>query len=220
VAYGGNANTVADNLGLPIKECVEHEEKYFKAFSGLKDYFERQTNTSIDQGYILTNNVTKRRIQFYKYREFENKRIELCNLASSSLNKDYLGLSSEFWELWKKAKSEENTLFLDYLKPNISAYFGMRSAMKNSALNYPCQSSAADMTKLALIQLYNWIVEENLLWKVKIVNVVHDEIVLEVPIELTERVSTKLIECMERAGDVFSSIKMTADYEISKSWEH
>ncbi len=68
--------------------------------------------------------------------------------------------------------------------------FGTRVAM-----NTPIQGSAADIMKLAMIDVYKKLKENNL--KSKIVLQVHDELILECPIEEKEIAKKLLKNCME-----------------------
>ena len=83
------------------------------------------------------------------------------------------------------------------------------------------QGTAADMTKLACILFYNELVKRNLLFKVLLINVVHDEILIESPEEMAEEMKDLLVTCMEKAGDVFCKIiKITADASLGDYWIH
>lgn len=94
------------------------------------------------------------------------------------------------------------------------------SIMKN-ALNSPIQGTGGSMTKLACIYFYRWIEENNLFNKVKLVNVVHDELLVECTEDMKYIVSDKVEECMIQAADVWcKDVKMKADAQISNKWEH
>lgn len=55
----------------------------------------------------------------------------------------------------------------------------------------------------------------------KIVNLVHDEIVVEHDIELSDIVLSKLKECMRRAGAAFiKSLVMKSGGKTSHYWTH
>lgn len=63
--------------------------------------------------------------------------------------------------------------------------------------------------------------EENLQHHVHIINIVHDEIVLEVLDEVAERASVKLGQCMEEAGKVFiHGVPVIAKPVVSNYWIH
>ncbi len=85
---------------------------------------------------------------------------------------------------------------------------------KRVAINTPIQGTAADIMKLALINVDKKIEEANL--KSKIIMQIHDEIVLEIePLEKEELI--KLVsEVMENVLSL--PIRLKADYGVGKSW--
>lgn len=87
------------------------------------------------------------------------------------------------------------------------------------SLNTPVQATAAQITKTACIYFYNWIIENKRFGKTKIVNIVHDEIVVEENGRKAEETAKALQECMEKAGRVFlTTLPLKAEPEIDKVW--
>lgn len=81
--------------------------------------------------------------------------------------------------------------------------------------NSVIQGSAADVTKMAILNL-----ENNEEWKSlggRLINVIHDELVCEVPIENLEEGSKVLSRCMCDAGSFFP-FKLTCDVESTFRW--
>lgn len=85
--------------------------------------------------------------------------------------------------------------------------FGTRVAM-----NTPIQGTAADIMKIAMIDVYRKLKENNL--KSKIVLQVHDELILEAPIEEKEIAQKLLKNCMENA----IKLKVPLKAEISEGY--
>ena len=57
--------------------------------------------------------------------------------------------------------------------------------------------------------------------KVKIVNLVHDEILVECPKEIAEEVKDILLDCMSKAGVPFcKTLPLGADALIGDHWVH
>lgn len=71
-----------------------------------------------------------------------------------------------------------------------------------------------------MIQLFNWIVENNLFNKVHICCVVHDEIVCDYPEELVD--FPKILEgIMEAAAAKYcKSLPIPAEASVAKHWVH
>jgi DNA polymerase-1 len=54
LAYGQGAFGLADVLGIPRKEATEIIDRYFKRFSGVKQYMEETVRTAMEKGYVET----------------------------------------------------------------------------------------------------------------------------------------------------------------------
>ena len=87
--------------------------------------------------------------------------------------------------------------------------FGERAAM-----NTPVQGSAADIMKLAMVRVYNRLKAENL--KAQLILQVHDELIIEAPVEEKDKVCEILKFEMENA--VKLSVPLVVDMEYGKSW--
>jgi DNA polymerase-1 len=117
-----------------------------------------------------------------------------------------------------KEKGYVETLFGRRLwLPEINGSNGiMRAAAERAAINGPMQGTAADLIKLAMIEVHNWIqTEPNI--KGKMIMQVHDELVFEVP---NNEVQTfkKIIPTL-MAGVASLSIPLIADIGEGDNWE-
>jgi DNA polymerase-1 len=83
------------------------------------------------------------------------------------------------------------------------------------------QGSSADITKFAGILFMREILKRDWWLKVKIVNFVHDEILVECPKEISIEVKDTLIKCMEEAGKPFCRIlPLSSEALIGDHWVH
>ncbi|WP_394404745.1 DNA polymerase I [Streptococcus sp. 20-1249] len=95
-----------------------------------------------------------------------------------------------------------------------SRNFNVRNFAERTAINSPIQGSAADILKVAMINLDKALTESN--FKTRMLLQVHDEIVLEVPNDELEAVKTLVKETMESAIQL--SVPLLADENAGKTW--
>lgn len=87
--------------------------------------------------------------------------------------------------------------------------FGERIAM-----NTPIQGTAADIIKIAMNTLYNKLKESNL--KAKMIMQVHDELIIEAPIEEKDIVINLMKECMENVAQL--NVPLEVSVNTAKTW--
>lgn len=206
ILFGGVGDTIAKNLGLSKEEGDEVYDAYMKAFPKLKEYFDYIKPIVVKNGYVYFNKVTGRRSYYQIFDEYER--------LSRTIDK-------QWWENYKQHKFHQTEDFLTYYKPTCKRFFNLRGDLERRALNFPCQGSASDMSKLAGVWFFDWILKENLFNKVKISNFVHDEYLLETPKDIADKCAKALKECMEKAGRVFIDVvPVIAEPEITTVWQH
>jgi DNA polymerase-1 len=90
-----------------------------------------------------------------------------------------------------------------------------RQGAERAAINAPMQGTAADIIKLAMIAVHNWLAHEKL--SSKLIMQVHDELVLEVPdneIELVKRELPKLM-----CGVAHLDVPLLVETGVGPNWE-
>ncbi len=131
---------------------------------------------------------------------------------------EYQGIKDFMENITEKAKDigYVETLFnrrryIPELKSNnyMVRQFGARVAM-----NTPIQGTAADIMKIAMINVYNQLIKRNL--NSKIVLQVHDEMMIEAPIEEAEEVKEIIKTEMENA--VSLKVPLIADVSEAYNW--
>ena len=90
----------------------------------------------------------------------------------------------------------------------------MRAFGERVAMNAPIQGSAADIIKIAMVNVYKRLKENNL--KARLVLQVHDELIVEAPKDEVEIASKILKEEMENAYPL--SVPLSVDMNVGKSW--
>jgi len=95
-----------------------------------------------------------------------------------------------------------------------SKNFNIRSNAERMAINAPLQGSAADIIKIAMINLYKDIKEKYK--NTKLILQVHDELILETDINSAEEIKKWVKEKMENV--VKLKVPLIANVAISKNW--
>ena len=90
-----------------------------------------------------------------------------------------------------------------------------RQGAERAAINAPMQGTAADLIKLAMIAVQNWLENDHL--QSKMIMQVHDELVLEVPESELELVKKKLPELMANVAQL--NVPLLAEVGVGANWE-
>ncbi len=98
--------------------------------------------------------------------------------------------------------------------PEIKSGGPRRQAAERAAINAPMQGTAADIIKLAMIAVQDWLEKDQL--KSKLIMQVHDELILEVPENELAIVRRKLPELMTQAAEL--DVPLIAEVGSGKSW--
>ena len=101
-----------------------------------------------------------------------------------------------------------------YLKDINSANAIVRGAAERNAVNAPIQGSAADIIKIAMINIHKRLIAEN--WKSKMLLQVHDELVFDVHNSELEKIQPMIKHEMEQA--VVLSVPLEVEIGIGKDW--
>lgn len=202
--YGGQDSTLIRNYGLDAKRAKEIYENYMSGFAGLKRYQDFRRVDVMRKGYILLSKITGHKAYIYDYDELKRQ-----------MDKQE---DPEFWAYYREMKQED---------PDCDTVQGVRRLARRKAesekqsINYPIQAAGALCFKLASIKLFNWLLKNGLLFKVKYCIPVHDEINLEAPDEIAQEVADILVKCMVSAGKPFCTrAHLGADVEVGDHWIH
>ncbi|MBF0694839.1 MAG: DNA polymerase I [Flavobacterium sp.] len=101
-----------------------------------------------------------------------------------------------------------------YLKDINSQNAVVRGAAERNAVNAPIQGSAADIIKLAMINIYKRLTQEN--WKSKMLLQVHDELVFDVHNSELEAIQPMIRHEMENAFTL--EVPLVVEIGIGENW--
>lgn len=195
IVYGASEFKLANDFQLSVKEVKAWIDAFFNTYPGLKPYFDREVKLALNRGYILINNVFNRRSylpNFERYTTLKN----FINHCKANYP-DYK-IPSKIW----------------------SEFFRMEGSYTRNAQNYRIQGSSGEMTKYAAILVSNAIKAKGWEDRAYIVNLVHDEIVLECDEKIAASVAKILEKSMLKAGMMLvKSIPMTCSVTIADFWK-
>ena len=101
-----------------------------------------------------------------------------------------------------------------YLKDINSANMMVKSGAERNAVNAPIQGSAADIIKIAMINIHKKLTAEN--WKSKMLLQVHDELVFDVHHSELEKIQPMIKHEMENAFKL--DVPLEVEIGIGKNW--
>ena len=194
INYGGDANTISANKGIPIEEAKGIYDNYMKGFSGLKKYQDFRRKDWFTKGYILLNEKTRHKAYIYDY---------------DKLLEDKKWMSTLDWAYYREMKKSYPDC--DTVQ-RVRHFFKRKSASEKQSINYPIQATGSMCLRVSLVNFFEWLRKKDLLFKVFICVTPYDEINCEAPEEIAEEVANTLYKCMVDAGAYFCTrCKLDAD---------
>lgn len=199
INYGGNADTICRNKGIPIEEAQKIYNNYMKGFSGLKRYQDFRRKDWFAKGYILLNPLTRHKAFIYDYDKLLE---EKARMSSPEWDWDY-------YRQMKKDYPDCDTVQM------VRHFFKRKADSERQSINYPIQATGSMCLRIALINFFKYICEHNLFNIVKINVTPYDEINCEAPKEIAEEVAQEVYNCMVKAGSIFCT-RCKLDADISR----
>ncbi|MEE1350581.1 MAG: DNA polymerase I [Clostridia bacterium] len=188
--------TASKILGIPIDKLTKEQRSSAKTI-----------NFGIVYGmseYTLSQDL---HISFKEAKEYMN---EYFNKYSGIRN--YLDMLKESARQNGYVKTLMNRI--RYIPEISSSQAMVRSFGERAAMNTPVQGTAADIMKKAMVRVYNKLKSEGL--KAKIILQVHDELIIESPLDEAEKVKSILKYEMENA--IKLNVPLAVDMQSGKSW--
>lgn len=201
INYGGDANTIANNKGIPLSEATEVYNNFMKGFPGVKTYQDYCRRAVMQKGYILMNNILKHRAHIYD--------------AEWLLRMQEKFKDPDFWSYYNEMKRDAPSC--DTVQ-SVKRFFKRKAESEKQSINYRIQNRGACAFKLASIKFFNWIVNHNYQNIVKVCIVAHDEINCEAPDDIAMMVADTLTKCMIAGGKPFCpNVYLGADLALDEN---
>ena len=123
----------------------------------------------------------------------------------------------ELKELASKQEYVETMHGRKVFLPNIShSNFQVRSAAERTAINAPIQGTAADIIKIAMINIKEWLIKEDI-QNVFMIMQVHDELVFEIEDSDIHRYGDKISDLMSSAEKL--SVPLLVNTFSGSNWQ-
>lgn len=96
----------------------------------------------------------------------------------------------------------------------------IKAASERMAINAPLQGTCADIIKLAMVRVNDYLVEQSLTDKVFLILTVHDELVFEVEESVVDKVVPKIKDIMEHIvrPEDWNGLPLIVNSSVGKNW--
>ena len=225
--YGRGANSIAEQLKISGQEAQEIIDNFYNGFPKVREWMERSKDFARRYGYVETLWGRRRHLPDIQLPYYEAKQI------ASSKPADFNPFFSS--DIHISDDSYKGQMYIDQLNRcrnfrdredikrraladgwKITDNGGFISTAERQCVNSRIQGSAGDMTKRALISIYNNARMKELGFK--IILTVHDEIIGECPVENAAECGQLLSQCMIESARPECTCPMKCDVELSREW--
>ena len=227
ILYGRQVASIAQQLGVSTKEAQAIYDKVLDSFPELAQFIQDAQEQARRYGYVSTIWGRRRQLPDMQLPLYEFTYTDGVPMDFDPLADDEAEISTEvplkLCEQWTN-----DLLNCRYYKSKLALLDKIRAqgisikdnSMKVTDAERQCvnsivQGSSADLTKLAMIELYNNSELRELGFKMLIP--VHDEIIAECPVENSARCAELMSECMKHAGKDLC-VPLKCDVEAFYHW--
>lgn len=210
ILYGRGVNSIAEEVGISKDEAKNIKVLFYQKFPKIKVYEDTQKQFCYDNGYVKTIRGRKRRLtdlQLPKFYIGENANQATRNMIMNKLTTTWdRGEKNRLIKQWKES-----------LGVSVIDNSGYIARAERQVLNAIIQGSAGDMTKLAMILFHKSKRMREMGGRMLLL--LHDEIIIEVPEQHAKEASDLLAELMIKAADMLMDVPVKSDSEIFACWE-
>lgn len=228
VLYGRGTASVAEQLHTTTDRAAGIKESVFQGFPAIKKFEDGSLMMAREKGYVTTVCGRKRRLPDLQLSEYEFKWVDGVSPYEDPLDFDNdtsdLPVPDHIKEKWVKAlkrckPSEKRRVFEKANREDgvwIIDNGGKIADATRQCVNARIQGSAADLTKIAMIELHKN--EELRSLGFRMLVPVHDEVICECPEENVKRCVELLTEIMSKAAEQVLEMPIKCDAEVSREW--
>lgn len=231
IMYGRGVPSIAEQLKISTQEAQKIIDDFYTEFSKVKEFVDFAQSFARDYGFVETAWGRKRRLSDMQLPPIE---IKPC-IKSYSDNFDPFAFGNtdlpqddyvpneiykKYWTLLNKARGKQQQQNVKELAAQegytIKDNRGFITDAERQCVNSIIQGSAADMTKITMIKIFNDAELNRLGYKLIIP--VHDEVLGICPRENAKAVRDRLEYIMVHVVDDKFEIPMKCDIEVTERW--
>lgn len=231
IMYGRGVPSIAEQLKISTQEAQKIIDDFYTEFSKVKEFVDFAQSFARDYGFVETAWGRKRRLSDMQLPPIE---IKPC-IKSYSDNFDPFAFGNtdlpqddyvpneiykKYWTLLNKARGKQQQQNVKELAAQegytIKDNRGFIKDAERQCVNSIIQGSAADMTKITMIKIFNDAELNRLGYKLIIP--VHDEVLGICPRENAKAVRDRLEYIMVHVVDDKFEIPMKCDIEVTERW--
>lgn len=196
--YAGNDNTIMRNFGLTAERAKEIYDNYMRGFNGLKRYIEFRKKDWFNKGYIDLNPKVGYKAYIYDWSYLKRLQVKFKEPG--------------FWDYYREMKRDAPNCDTVQM---VKEFFKRRADSDRQSVNYPIQHTGALCYKVSMVNFFEYLRHNDLLFKVLITVTPYDEINCEAPEEIAEDIAKVLHSIMVNAGAYFVH-RVRLDADISR----
>lgn len=167
--YGTSTYTLAQQLGITLEEAEQFIEDFLNTYPEARDYMQSLRDLADENQFVETLHGRKRR--FIGHKAVSIKYKQVCAKIQKTLGY----VPKNIWAEKKLSRALKQAYW------EVAKEYGR---VARQSVNAVIQGSAADVMKLAMISVYEFLKSKGPDWK--LLATVHDEIIIEVPDTITE----------------------------------
>jgi len=212
ILYGKGEKTIADELKCTKEEARAIKQSVFENFPAIKQFEYDSLQMARTKGYVTTLWGRKRRLPDINLPPYEFKSKDGSTLSLYKVEK--------YTKLLKKCKyrNEVDKVSNEAIKEGVVIINNSSkiAQAERQTVNARIQGSAADMSKKALIAIHrNQRLKE---LGANIIVPIHDEIIIQCPLENAKEVEKIFVEMMENCAKDKFTMDIKCDVTVSKEW--
>lgn len=226
VLYGRGTASIGEQLHCTTEKAQSIKDSVFRGFPAIKKFEQESLDFAYDYGYVTTVCGRKRRLPDLQLDEYEfkwqngSKTDDVLDFDGEIDDEVPIDIQDKYIRKLRQARFGQKRKIFEEANKKDGVWIidnGAKIAdATRQCVNSRIQGSAADLTKLAMIDLYNNKELKRLGFRLLIP--VHDEVIAECPEENVVECTRLLKEVMSKAAEKVLEMPVNCDVTLTKEW--